>query len=64
MVWKGYLTVPDRSDIQFDIRILFTSDYPKVTPRCFADQKILDYCGKILRNTFGMTPKRMGNRTS
>src|SRR5271157_164428 len=60
MVWKGYLTVPDRSDIQFDIRILLTSDYPKVTPRCFAEQKILNYCGKIYTKNIWNDPEENG----
>jgi hypothetical protein len=47
MIWKGFITVPDRPDINFPIRILLTSEYPKVNPRCFAEQNIANYCGKI-----------------
>ncbi len=36
--------VQDRPDVKFGIRILLTSDYPKVSPRCFADIDILNYC--------------------
>ncbi len=62
MVWRGHLTVPDRPDIKFGIRILLTSDYPKVTPRCFADLDILNYCGKIYTQNIWNDPDEAGKK--
>lgn len=47
LVWTGNLLVPENPEINFDIKVLLTSEYPKVCPRCFAEEKIMDYCGKI-----------------
>jgi hypothetical protein len=53
MIWKGFLTIPERPDILFNIRILLTSEYPKVSPRCFAELRISNYCGKMyLKNVW------------
>jgi hypothetical protein len=46
-VWTGNLLVPERPEIDFEIKVLLTSEYPKVCPRCFAEEKIMEYCGKI-----------------
>ncbi|MCY3412151.1 MAG: hypothetical protein INQ03_11010 [Candidatus Heimdallarchaeota archaeon] len=42
-VWEGFLKIPGRDDIRFDMAIVLTSDYPKVFPRCFVEEKIIDY---------------------
>ena len=47
LVWTGHLTVPERPEIKFDIKVLLTSEYPKVCPRCFIDERIVDFCGKV-----------------
>ncbi len=47
LIWNGHILVPKRPEIKFDIAILLTSEYPKNCPRCFADDKIMDYCGKL-----------------
>jgi len=47
LIWNGNLCIPDHPEINFDIKVLLTSEYPKVCPRCFADSKIIDYCGKL-----------------
>jgi len=47
LIWNGNLLVPERPEINFNIKVLLTSEYPKVCPRCFAEEKILEYCGKI-----------------
>ncbi len=49
--WDGYLRIPNRTDISFEIRIILTSEYPKVFPRAFAEQNIVKYCaGNIYPN--------------
>ncbi len=47
LIWEGYLLIPSRKEIKFDIKVLLTSDYPKACPRCFAEESILNYCGKL-----------------
>lgn len=47
LIWEGYILIPSRPEIKFDIVLLLTSDYPKTCPRCFADESILNYCGKL-----------------
>ena len=47
LIWEGYILVPSRKEIKFDIVLLLTSDYPKICPRCFAEENILNYCGKL-----------------
>ena len=42
--WDGVLKVPTRPDIQFELRIILTSEYPYVYPRAFAEESIKDYC--------------------
>jgi hypothetical protein len=42
--WDGYLKIPSRPDIEFEIRVILTSEYPKVYPRAFAESKIINYC--------------------
>lgn len=56
MIWKGQLMVPDRPEVKFNIRILLTSDFPKVAPRCFADIDIMNYCGKIYTKNIWKDP--------
>jgi hypothetical protein len=47
-IWKGYLTIPKHTpQIKFDIRVILSSEYPVVPPRCFAESTILDYTGKL-----------------
>jgi len=59
LVWTGNLIVPDRPKINFVIKVLLTSEYPKVCPRCFAEEKIVDYCGKIfLKNIWEQDSKK------
>ncbi|MHA1612151.1 MAG: hypothetical protein ACTSYU_08885 [Promethearchaeota archaeon] len=53
VIWRGYLTIPARPEIRFEMVILLNSEYPKVIPRCLLEEKIIDYCGKIyLKNTW------------
>ena len=42
--WDGFLKIPNRPDIEFEIRIILTSEYPKVYPRAFAESSIIHYC--------------------
>ncbi|MHA2365098.1 MAG: hypothetical protein ACXAC7_14160 [Candidatus Hodarchaeales archaeon] len=42
--WDGSLKIPSRPDIAFNLRIVLTSEYPKVFPRAFAEESIKDYC--------------------
>jgi hypothetical protein len=42
--WDGILKIPARPDIQFDLRIILTSEYPYVFPRAFAEESIKNYC--------------------
>ncbi len=52
-LWRGYLQVPSRPEIRFDMVILLNSEYPRVIPRCLLEKSIADYCGKIyLKNTW------------
>lgn len=60
LIWSGNLLVPERPEINFNIKVLLTSEYPKVCPRCFAEEKILNYCGKIfLKNIWNKKVKNM-----
>jgi hypothetical protein len=47
LIWSGNLLVPEKPEVKFNIKVLLTSEYPKVCPRCFYEEKILEYCGKI-----------------
>jgi len=59
LVWTGNLLVPENPEIIFEIKVLLTSEYPKVCPRCFAEEKIVEYCGKIfLRNIWEQEGKK------
>ena len=62
MIWKGQLMVLDRPEVKFDIRILLTSDFPKVAPRCFAYIEILNYCGKIYTKNVWKDPDEPGKQ--
>ena len=42
--WDGYLRIPTRPEIEFEIRIILTSEYHKVFPRAFAESSISQYC--------------------
>ena len=52
--WDGDLRIPSRPDIRFSIRIVLTSQYPRVFPRAFAEDSIQQYCGGNIypRNTW------------
>lgn len=53
MIWKGFIQIPARPEIKFDMVILLSSEYPNVIPRCFLDSDIVEYAGKLyLKNTF------------
>ncbi|TXT63147.1 MAG: hypothetical protein BAJALOKI1v1_780010 [Promethearchaeota archaeon] len=59
LVWTGEIVVPERPEIKFEIKLLLTSEYPKVSPRCFAEEKIVDYCGKLfLKNIWVQNGKK------
>ena len=59
LIWSGNLLVPERPEIKFNIKVLLTSEYPKVCPRCFVEEKILNYCGKIfLKNIWEQESKK------
>ncbi|MHA1758762.1 MAG: hypothetical protein ACTSVV_18495 [Promethearchaeota archaeon] len=46
-VWTGFLMVPNRPEIKFEIKVILSAEYPKVSPRCFIEESILNYCGKV-----------------
>ncbi len=49
----------DSPEINVDLKVLLTSEYPKVCPRCFAEEKIVNYCGKIfLKNIWEQEGKK------
>ncbi|MHA1749634.1 MAG: hypothetical protein ACTSYS_13785 [Promethearchaeota archaeon] len=50
MLWRGYIQIPSRPDIKFNIVILLSSEYPKIMPRCFVEESISNYCGKLYLN--------------
>ncbi|MHA1728672.1 MAG: hypothetical protein ACTSWY_08050 [Promethearchaeota archaeon] len=53
MLWRGYIQIPKRPDIKFDMVILLSSEYPAVIPRCFLEENITKYTGKIyLKNQY------------
>lgn len=53
MIWRGFIQVPSQPEIKFDMVILINSEYPKVIPRCFLEEKIADYVGKLyIKNIF------------
>src|SRR4030043_135709 len=56
MIWRGYLTNPDRPDIKFDIVVLLGFEYPKTTPLCYTASKILRYCGNIFTQNIWNDP--------
>lgn len=59
LIWSGNLLVPDHPEINFNIKVLLTSEYPKVCPRCFADSKIITYCDKLfLKNIWEQDDKK------
>ncbi|MHA1284375.1 MAG: hypothetical protein ACTSVV_06950 [Promethearchaeota archaeon] len=59
LIWTGNLIVPERPEINFEIKVILTSEYPKVCPRCFIEEKIVDYCGKIfLKNIWQQQGKK------
>lgn len=47
LVWGGYISIPEKPEIKFDIKVLITSEYPKACPRCFIDKEIEKYSDKI-----------------
>ncbi|MBD3214466.1 MAG: hypothetical protein GF311_17775 [Candidatus Lokiarchaeota archaeon] len=59
LVWSGNLIIPEKPEINFEIKVLLTSEYPKVCPRCFAEEKILNFCGKIfIKNIWEQNNKK------
>lgn len=43
--WFGFLRIPQRPELQFNIIILLPPEYPLVFPRCFIEERIAKYCG-------------------
>jgi len=59
LIWSGFLLVPERPEISFDIKVLLTSEYPKACPRCFIEERIIEFCGKIfLKNIWEQDGKK------
>ena len=58
-IWHGYLRVPDEEeDIKFEIRVLIPPEYPKLSPLCFIDEEVMNYCGKLYpKQTFPQNGK-------
>jgi hypothetical protein len=46
-IWRGFLQIPQRPEIKFRMVILLSSEFPKVIPRCFLEDRVAEYCGKI-----------------
>ena len=42
--WDGNIKVPYRPDIEFEIRVILPTGYPLISPTCFAEKKIMEYC--------------------
>lgn len=47
MLWRGTIQIPKRPEIKFDLLILLSSEYPKVIPRCFLEEDVANYTGKL-----------------
>ena len=53
MIWRGFIQVPKRPEIKFNMLILLNSEYPKVIPRCFLEESVVNYTGKLyIKNIF------------
>lgn len=50
-IWEGYLKIPQRNNVQFDMIIILSSQYPKVYPRAFIEEKIIKYAAGNLYHT-------------
>lgn len=47
MIWRGFIQVPSRPEVKFDMLILLSSEYPVVIPRCFLEESVEKYSGKL-----------------
>lgn len=46
-LWNGYLQDPNHTQVKFEIYILLTNNYPKIAPRCYIEEKIINYCSYV-----------------
>jgi hypothetical protein len=52
-LWRGEIFFSSNRSVSFKIIVLLSSEYPKVPPRCFIEEKIAQYCGKLyLKNAW------------
>lgn len=47
--WKGFIKVPEEPTLEFDLRVVLGSEYPKVMPRAFLDDRICGLTSKFYR---------------
>lgn len=60
LVWEGAFVTPARREIQFDARVLLTSEYPQVAPRCFVERRVLKYAHSISPHDTWRDPETQG----
>jgi len=54
VIWRGYICVPSRTDIKFDMVILLSAEYPKVPPKAFVEESLIKLAGSkiYIKNRF------------
>jgi hypothetical protein len=60
-VWRGFISVPTRPEIKFDMVILLSADYPKVSPRAFVEERLIGLAGSKIYTKNRFPPAKEPN---
>ncbi|MHA1698448.1 MAG: hypothetical protein ACTSWN_06385 [Promethearchaeota archaeon] len=61
MLWRGYIQIPSRPHLKFDMVILLSGEYPKVTPRAFVEESLISLAGSKIYVENRFPPKKLPN---
>jgi len=59
-IWRGYICVPSRPEIKFDMVILLSAEYPKVPPRAFVEESLIGLAGSKIYTKNRFPPTKDG----
>jgi len=54
VIWRGFICVPSRPEIKFDLLIVLSGEYPRVPPKAFIEDSVIRLAGSkiYVKNRF------------
>jgi hypothetical protein len=54
VIWRGYIAIPSKLDLKFDMIIILSGEYPRVMPKAFIEDSLIELAGSkiYVKNRF------------